>query len=460
MNCFDTIAAVSTPRGKGGIAVIRISGENAIEVGERIFSVKLSDVESNRAVYGHIYFPEADGNRTRIDDGIATVFRAPASFTGEDTVELSCHGGALITQTVLGAALASGARAATAGEFTRRAFINGKLTLDSSEALGSLLEAKSFAQMRLASSGMRGRLGESCDAIYVSLRDVCSELSAGIDFPEEDLGIMSDEELREKLAASLERAVSLAKTYTTGRAVAEGIPTVICGKTNSGKSSLYNMLVGENAAIVTDIEGTTRDVLRDTVSFGGVTLSLADTAGLRDTDDPVERIGIERAYGELERAELILGVIDSSSDVTDGDVTFFERIKKFPAYKIAILNKCDLDTNENARKLTEGFDVTLSLSAKTGEGKETLEKAISDAFIDGSIDLDNDAVVVNERQYGALVRAVECLRSALSVLDAGYETELVCSDVESAMEGLASLTGRAVSEDIVSGIFSKFCVGK
>lgn len=460
MNCFDTIAAVSTPKGKGGIAVIRISGDRAISVAERIFSVKLSDTPSNRAVYGHIYFPEADGTKTRIDDGIATVFRAPASFTGEDTVELSCHGGVLVTRTVLGAALASGARAATAGEFTRRAFINGKLTLDSSEALGSLLEAKSFGQMRLASSGLRGRLGESCDEIYVSLRDVCSELRAGIDFPEEDLSIMSDAELREKLVQSLERAKSISKTYTTGRAVAEGIPTVICGKTNSGKSSLYNLLLGENAAIVTDIEGTTRDVLRDTVSVGGVTLNLADTAGLRNTDDPVEKIGIDRAYAELERAELILGVVDSSSEAHGEDTEYFEKIKTFPAYKIAVLNKCDLDSKDSAKKLAEGFDVCVTLSAKTGEGKEKLERAIADAFIDGSLDLDNDAVVVNERQYGALIRTIECLTSALSVLDAGYETELVCSDVESAMEGLASLTGRSVGEDVVSGIFSKFCVGK
>ena len=460
MNCFDTIAAISTPKGKGGVAVIRISGERAIEIGERIFSVKLSSLEANRAVYGHIYLPNADGTRERIDDGIATVFRAPASFTGEDTVELSCHGGVLVTQSVLAAAFAAGARGATAGEFTRRAFINGKLGLDSAESLASLLEAKSFNQMKLASSGMRGRLGEKCDAIYERLRDVCADLRAGIDFPEEDLTLMSDEELRASLVSSLENAREISKTYKTGRAIAEGIPTVICGRTNSGKSSLYNLLLGQNAAIVTDVEGTTRDVLRDTVEVGGVTLNLADTAGLRETDDPVERIGIERAYEELERSELILAVIDSSADATESDVEYFEKIKSFPAYKIALLNKCDLALNASSQKLAEGFDVTVTLSAKTGEGKAELEKIISDAFLDGALDIENDAVVVNERQYGALINAAERLATALEVLDAGYETELVCSDVESAMEALASLTGRAVSEDIVGSIFSKFCVGK
>ena len=460
MNCFDTIAAISTPRGKGGVALIRISGEDAINVAGKIFSVALSDVESRRAIYGHIYLPDADGGRTRIDDGIATVFRAPSSFTGEDTVEICCHGGVLVTETVLAACFAAGARAATAGEFTRRAFINGKLGLDSSESLGALLEAKTFEQMRLASSGIRGKLSEKSEEIYESLLAVCTELRAGIDFPEEDLTLMSDTELRERLALSLADTKALSKTYTTGRAVAEGIPTVICGRTNSGKSSLYNMILGHDAAIVTDIEGTTRDVLRDTASFGGVTLNLADTAGLRETDDPVERIGIDRAYGALEGAELILAVIDSSSAVTDDDRVYFEKIAGFHGYKIAVLNKNDLPTREESRSLTRGFDVTVSLSAKTGEGSGALADAISSAFVDGTLDLSRDAVVVNERQYGALVAAAGHLERAISALDAGYETELVCSDVESAMQSLAEIGGRSVSEDVIGGIFSKFCVGK
>lgn len=460
MYCFDTVAAISTPRGKGGIAVIRISGDRALTVAERIFSVKLSDLEANRAVYGHIYFPNADGTRTHIDDGIATVFRAPRSFTGEDTVEIACHGGILITETVLAACFASGARAAEAGEFTRRAFINGKLGLDASEALGSLLEARTFDQVRLASSGLRGRLGEDCDKIYERLLAVCAELRASIDFPEEDLTLMSDAELEALLCDVLDKTKTLASTYTTGRAIAEGIPTVICGKTNSGKSSLYNLLLGQDAAIVTDIEGTTRDVLRDTASVGGVTLNLADTAGLRDTLDPVEKIGIDRAYSELGCAELILAVIDSSAEVSDDDVRYFDKIKAFPAYKIAILNKSDLEATESAEKLAEGFDRTVSLSAKTGEGKGELEAAISAAFLDGELDIENDAVVVNERQYGALLESARYLQSALDAFRVGYECELVASDVESAMDSLATLSGRSVSEDVVGSIFSKFCVGK
>ena len=460
MNCFDTIAAISTPRGKGGIAVIRISGDDALKIGDRVFSASLSNAPSRSAIYGHIYFPDADGNRTRVDDGIATVFRAPNSFTGEDTVEIACHGGVLVTETVLAACFASGARAALAGEFTRRAFINGKLGLDASEALGSLLEARTFDQMKLASSGMRGKLGESSDKIYEKLLNICTELRAAIDFPEEDLTFMSEAELENELCASLEQTKALSKTYTTGRAIAQGIPTVICGKTNSGKSSLYNMLLGQDAAIVTDVEGTTRDILKDTASVGGVTLNLADTAGLRETDDPVERIGIGRAYSELERAELILAVIDSSSEIKDGDAEYFEKIRSFPAYKIAILNKSDLDASESAKELARGFDVCVSLSTKSGEGKERLENAIASAFRDGSLDIESDAVVVNERQYGALIESAACLERAIESLRAGYESELVCSDVESAMDSMAKLSGRSVSDDIVGSIFSKFCVGK
>jgi len=460
MNCFDTIAAVSTPRGKGGIAVIRISGADALAVGDKVFSKKLSEAESNKAVYGSIFMPLADGGKTRIDDGLATVFRAPASFTGEDTVEISCHGGILVTESVLAACFAAGARQAMAGEFTRRAFVNGKTGLDSAEALSALLEAKTVPQMTLARTGMGGKLAQKSDEIYESLMKIASELRADIDFPDEDVSEMTDDELREGLASALAETKKLASTYATGRAVADGIKTVICGKTNSGKSSLYNRIVGRDAAIVTDIEGTTRDILTETASFGDVTLKLFDTAGLRESLDPVEQIGIGRALDAIYDAELVLFVIDASRAPTEDDFELAEKLKSVSAHKIAVINKTDLTENADAVEMAYGFDSRVRISAKTGEGVEKLEKAVADAFIDGSLDLSSDAIVSTGRQYGALVGASERLAAAIEAFDFGFPTDLISSDVERAMAELASLGGRETASEIVDRIFSSFCVGK
>jgi len=282
MNLLDTIAAISTPYGKGGIAVIRISGSEAVSVAERMFEPKnkkpLSETPSNRAVYGSIY-ANKDGERVAIDDGIAVVFRAPASFTGEDTVEISCHGGVLLTQRVLESALLSGARLATAGEFTRRAYINGKMTLTSAEALGELLAASTDEQISLARSGLRGKLSGEISRIYNSLCDVLAAIYAHIDYPDEDLADISREEMLDIANKNLSDLKRLAATYTTGHAVGEGISTAIVGRTNAGKSTLYNLIVGRDAAIVTDIEGTTRDILTESAKLGKITLRLSDTAG-------------------------------------------------------------------------------------------------------------------------------------------------------------------------------------
>lgn len=460
MNYTDTIAAISTPHGKGGVALIRISGEDALTVAERVFSVKLSEIEANRAVYGKIYMIQPNGEKCQIDDGIATVFRAPASFTGEDTVELCCHGGILITQAVLTACFVAGARQATAGEFTRRAFVNGKIGLDSAEALGSLLDAGTDAQLKLARSGMNGTLSKKTDELYESLLEIIAEMRADIDFPDEDVSEMTPDELRERLVAVRDETVRLASTYSTGRAVREGITTVICGATNAGKSSLYNKMVGCDAAIVTDIEGTTRDVLTDTVSFGGVTLRLSDTAGLRSSDDPVERIGIERSYEAIDTAELILAVLDGSKKPDGETQALIERIKNSKAYAVGVINKSDLYEAEGVATLAAAFDATVRVSAKSGEGLEALAEKVSKAFIDGSIDLSRDAVVATARQYAVLTAAAKALGSALDTLDAGMPTDFVCSDTEVALARLAEVGGREASEDIVGNIFSRFCVGK
>jgi len=461
MNILDTIAAVSTPYGKGGVAMIRISGEDAITVGERIFrpraGKKLSDRAHGLMTYGEIVMPN---ETAAIDDGMAVIFRAPHSFTGEDTVEITCHGGILVTQKVLSAALAAGARQATAGEFTRRAHISGKLALSQAEALGSLLEAKNEGQLQLARNGMQGHLAKRTDALYDQMRRVLTTLYAQIDFPDEDLGEMSREEMIAALSEVRGSLLRLLATYRTGRAVAEGIPTVICGRANAGKSSVYNQILGYDAAIVTDVEGTTRDVLRETALLGRTTLRLCDTAGLRETDDRVESIGIARTWEALRGAELILAVFDGASALTDDDLSLAEQILESGVPAIALLNKTDCATDDAALSLPDGFARTLRISAKTGEGFDALAEAVDALFIDGEISLGEDAIVSSARQYAALSAACENLGAALDELAADVPLDLCCVTVESALSALGEVDGREIGEEIVSEIFSKFCVGK
>lgn len=462
MKIFDTIAAVSTPRGKGGVAMIRISGADALAVGDAIFRRKsgeaLSLAPSAKMVRGEIVTP--DGTQS-IDDGMAAVFRAPSSFTGEDTVEIYCHGGMLVTERVLTAALSAGARAAEAGEFTRRAFITGKLGLSEAEALGALLEAKNFGQLRLARNGLKGRLAERIRSVYDSLTSVLAGIYAAIDFPDEDLNEYSREQIRQAVADAKVTLEVLGKTYRTGRAVSEGIPTVICGRANAGKSSVYNAIVGYEAAIVTDVEGTTRDVLRQTASLGNTTLLLSDTAGIRRTSDKVESIGIERALREIESAELILAVFDGSVALDGDDIALIEKLNGTGKVCIALINKTDLGTLEDTEKRIRGsFERCVTVCADTADGFDKLAEVVDSAFIDCEIDMDNDAVVTGARQYSAVELAISSLDASLCDLDAQAPLDLCCIGIETAMSALGEIDGRELGEEIVSEIFSKFCVGK
>lgn len=461
---FGTIAAISTPQGKGGVALIRISGPEANAVGDRIFKringKTVSDSAPRMACFGEIVDP-IDGSR--IDTGLCTRFAAPNSFTGEDTVEICCHGGILVTRAVLSAALSAGARRAEAGEFTRRAFAAGKISLNEAEALGMLLDAGTEAQLKLSRGGMSGALSEACDALRREITTLLEDIYARVDFPEEDLGSIADEEVLVRLSALIASAKKLAATYSTGRAVAEGIPTVICGRTNAGKSTLYNMLVGSDEAIVTDIEGTTRDILTATVSFGGATLLLSDTAGLRETAEEVERIGIKRAEEKIDSAELVLFLIDSSRAPSEDDISLAEKLLSHSGRVIAVLTKSDLERNPDAEALAAKFELGATLSVKSGEGCEGLEALVNRLFIDGELDTERDAVISSARQHDALVRTIEALGEALSSLNEGFPPDVAGVCLEDAAARLCELDGRghgAVGADIANGIFSRFCVGK
>ena len=465
MQLFDTIAAVSTPYGKGGVAMIRISGADALSVVDAIFTTasgkKLSEMPVGKACYGEILSPSENGKS--IDDGIAVYFRAPHSFTGEDTVEISCHGGILLTEKVLCCALQAGARMAEAGEFTRRAYVLGKIRLNEAEALGNLLEAKNEGQLSLARNGMRGRLTAKMEELYSSLLKVLTGIYANIDFPDEDLADMSREEMLEALKNVFSEIKKLAATYKTGSAVSEGIPTVICGRANAGKSSVYNRILGYDAAIVTDIEGTTRDVLRQTVSLGKVTLLLCDTAGIRRTEDKVENIGIERSIKEIDSAGLILAVFDGSKAPDNDDRELVEKICNSKAAAVALINKTDLiadGINAELTALLSSFEHKIEISALTGEGFDSLSQTVEELFIDGTLDFDNDAIITGARQYAAISRAAELLKKAISDIELGVSLDACCVEVECAMSALGELDGREIGEEIVHEIFSHFCVGK
>lgn len=461
-NLTQVIAAVSTPPGKGGVAIIRMSGMGAFEIADRVFfplsGKKLSECKPRTQVYGHIV---EDGER--IDDVLATRFPAPASYTGEDTVEIGCHGGILVTRTVLESLLRAGAVPATAGEFTRRAFINGRLTLTEAEAISDLLEARSREQIRLSGDDARGRLSQRIAKIRASLVGLMSSIYARIDYPDEDLGDFTDGELLEGLYIIKEDLKDLLSTYRTGRAISEGISTVICGKPNAGKSTLYNLLSGEDAAIVTDIPGTTRDVLCRTLPLGRVMLNLSDTAGIRENEnmDAVERIGVEKSRQMIEKSELLFAIFDISRPFDEEDELICKTIFSASGVKIAILNKCDLDCKLNEDLLPE-FDAVIRISAKESEGDaiRLLTEVVNRMFTDERIVAGQDAIISSARQHAALTRCLDYLSCATESLELGFAQDAVSGDVERALGAISELDGRAVSEEIVSDIFSKFCVGK
>lgn len=456
---FDsTIAALSTPPGKGGVALIRVSGKDAVAVADACFRAKngkpLTEAPARRAIYGDLLY---EGEN--IDDVLVTVFRAPHSYTGEDTVEITCHGGMLLCQTILSSLFAAGARPAERGEFTRRAFVAGKLGLSEAEAIAGVLDAGSVEELKLFRRDSRSQLSQALGALYDDLATLISTVYAKIDYPDEDLADLSDDEIRQKAAEIRARVGELLATYRTGHAIAEGIPTVLLGKPNTGKSSLYNRLLGRDAAIVTDVAGTTRDVLEATVSTGRVTLRLADTAGVRPTDDPVEKIGVDRSKSTAAAAELLLVLFDASREADGEDRALIEFTDTLPGEKIALCNKSDLPARFDTSLLSSHFSHILPLNARKGD-LSALYAKIDGLFTDGKIKVGTDVILSSARQKAALERAADRLDTAIAALACGVETDAAVSDLELALGEMAEIDGRAVSEEIVNGIFSKFCVGK
>lgn len=453
---MSTIAAISTGRAPGGIGVVRISGENAIEIGDRIFSSyngkKLCDISGYSALYG-----KAKDSKGDIDTSVALLFRAPKSYTGEDVVEISCHGGLLVTDKVLKSAFEAGAIPAEAGEFTKRAFLNGKMDLTSAESVMNIISAQGEQAEKIALGVLEGKLFKEIKAITDKLLYDMALLSAWVDYPYDEIEDLSENKLSEHIEYSINSLEKLVNDFEKGQIIMEGIDTAIVGCPNVGKSTLMNLLSGTEKSIVTEIAGTTRDIVEDTVNVGGITLRLADTAGVRETDDVVESIGVDRAVKRLENAELVLAVFDGTRDLTRADRSLIELCRRKKA--IGIINKTDIDKNCLNGEIKNNFVKTVSISAKTGEGKDELSKAIEEVL--GTADFDASAVaVVNSRQRDCCKKALDALFDGKNALDLGMTMDAVTVCLDSAVENLMVLTGEKATELVVNEIFAQFCVGK
>jgi len=457
MNLFSTIAAISTPYGTGGISIIRISGSKAIEIADKIFKAsskkKLADAESHTIHHGHIVSSEGKV----LDEVLVTVMLSPRTYTGEDTVELNCHGGLFTTKRILEEVLKAGAQNASRGEFTKRAFLNGKTDLARAEAVIDLINSKTNLEQSISVNHLGGRLSEKINSLRERLLTLIAHVQVLIDYPDEELEPLSDDEFLNELKEIKNEASKLLATSEAGSLIKNGIATAIVGKPNVGKSSLLNLLSGKEKAIVTDIEGTTRDAIEECVSFGGVTLNLADTAGIRETDDKIEAIGVKISKEYIEKSKLIIYVADAISGVDENDLEIIKRLKDKKC--IALINKCDKAKLENEDILKESFDRIIHFSAKTALGIEELESAIKEMFEIGEIENNSD-IITNARHTDALIKAETALVSAISSIEMGISPDTCFIDIEDAISALGEIVGLTVSEEVVDKIFHSFCVGK
>ena len=454
---MDTIAAISTAGAVAAIGVLRLSGGDAFPAADRVFCPAdgrpLSAHPRRTMVLGTLL----DREGWAIDRCLAVTFAAGASYTGEDSAEFHCHGSPVVLQEGLLSLFAAGARQAGPGEFTKRAFLNGCLDLTEAEAVIDLIEAETADAARNAVGQLEGSLRRRIGGIYEDLLAVASRFYAVVDYPDEDIGDLSREELRETLRRSEAKLRELLATFRRGQVLKNGVPTAIVGRPNAGKSSLLNALAGYDRAIVTDIPGTTRDTVEERVELGGVTLRLIDTAGLRSSDDPIERMGVERSRAAMEEAELIFVVLDQSRPADGEDAALVRRAAEL-APTVVLLNKKDLPCR---LERTDDLDAAaaLPICAKTGEGLDELAEQVTRIFPRPEGQRMGE-LLTNQRQAEAARRARESVRRAQTALEAGVTPDALLTDVEEALEALGELTGQSVREDIVDRIFQRFCVGK
>lgn len=452
----DTIAALSTPLAPGGIGVIRISGEKAIEIADKVIKTtsgkKLSSLKGYTAAHGRAY----NGDEL-LDECVSLVFRKPRSYTGEDTVEISCHGGVLVSSRVLRAVLSAGARAAEGGEFTKRAFLNGKMDLSEAEAVMSLISARGEGGMKAALTALDGALSRKIDSYCDRLVSSAANMAAWVDYPDEEIPELDYGELGKSLWQVYDGLSLLLDSFDAGKAITDGVETAIVGKPNVGKSALMNMLSGFRRSIVTDIAGTTRDVVEETVRVGRVLLNLADTAGIRESDDAVESIGVELAKERIEKAGLILAVFDVSRGLDESDEEILALCKNREV--IGVINKTDLPQKADIEKIKESISEVIFISALKGDGEKELSEAIERILGTDKIDT-SQAMLTTERQRRSAEEALSSIKEAIDAVETGMTMDAVNVCIDSAIEQLLELTGKKAREAVVDEVFSRFCVGK
>ena len=453
---MSTVCAIATPAAAGGISVIRISGERAADIAEKVFrpvsGKPVKELKGYRAAYGKIY----DGEE-RLDDGVLLMFRAPHSYTGEDVAEISCHGGIYVTRRVLTACIKAGAEPAAAGEFTKRALLNGKLSLTEAEAVTDIISAQSGQLLSCSNSQREGALYRRTEAIADMIMEVSSQISAWIDYPDDDTPVVTEDWLTEKLTAISGEFTQLLDGYDTGRMIREGISCAIVGKPNVGKSTLMNLLSGEQRSIVSDIAGTTRDIVEETVTLGDVVLKIADCAGIRETDDAVEKIGVEIMLKKLNSADLVLAVFDSSRPVEEDDITLMEQLAGKQV--IPIINKCDLQLTLDTVLIEKKLGKAVYISAKTADSADVLEKEVSSRLKLDRLDA-QAGFLANERQRSCVIRAAESVEQALNAVQSGLTPDAVGVMLEQALDAVYELSGKKASEEVIAEVFKRFCVGK
>lgn len=453
---MSTIAAISTAQGQGGIGVIRVSGEQAFTIVDKIFKSvsgkKIMDIKGYTALFGHIY-----NNEEVLDEAVVLKYVAPKSFTGENVVEISCHGGMYITKEVLNAVIMAGASLAEPGEFTKRAYLNGKMDLTEAESVMDIISAKSKSAARAALFVKDGALFKKSQQVKQLLLDKAAHLSAWADYPEEDIPEVSENSIMEAIEESISILEKLLSTYDMGQVVKEGIDTVIAGRPNAGKSTLMNLLVGREKSIVTNIAGTTRDVVEDTVLVGNVMLKLSDTAGIRDTDNEIEKIGVQKTFDKINGAGLVIALFDNNEELNSEDIDLINKIKDMPC--IAVINKIDLEDKVDKKYITDNIDNVVYISAKQQDNIDELKNMIEK--IAGTEDFDPSVgIIANERQRNAIRNAVNSLYEAKESLAMGMTMDAITVSLQETIDYLLELTGEKAGEEIVDSVFHNFCVGK
>lgn len=451
----DTIAAVATPPGTGGVAIIRISGEGAHDVLRNVFS-RQGEMEHAKLYYGNI---EQDG--VLLDQGMAVMFYAPHSYTGEDTAELHLHGSVVGVQEVLRVVLSCGARPAMAGEFTRRAFLNGKMDLSQAEAVCDFISAMGEAGAKTAMKQLHGQLKEKILSYQDVLTNAIAEVEAAVEYPEEDLEFEITHRLKPVLEELLEKISTLAKTYGKGKVIRQGLDVVIAGKPNAGKSSLLNALLEEDRAIVADVPGTTRDTVEQTFTINGIAINIKDTAGIRSTEDIIENEGVKRAENALKKSDLVLFVLDGEHGISSEDHLVFKTLENQLDRVLFILNKLDASERRTETEIKETFSNVewMEVSAKTGLGLNALKQRIYELAA-ADLSLQEDMIITNARHRHALENAAKYLDDAVDALEAGMDMDCITIDLNAAWSALGEITGKTVSEEIIDRIFEKFCLGK